>query len=38
MNDGEKGDADIQQHVTDWIAANQGTWDGWISQAKAAAD
>ncbi|NQW19572.1 MAG: glycine betaine/L-proline ABC transporter substrate-binding protein ProX [Chloroflexi bacterium] len=34
MNEGEDSDADIQSHVDQWIAANQVTWDGWITAAK----
>lgn len=36
MNAGEDSDVDLERHVDEWIAANQSTWDGWISDAKAA--
>ncbi|HBH31703.1 MAG TPA: proline/glycine betaine ABC transporter substrate-binding protein ProX, partial [Desulfofustis sp.] len=37
MNEGEKSEADIQNHVNDWIAANQDTWNGWLEAAQKAA-
>jgi glycine betaine/proline transport system substrate-binding protein len=37
MNEGEKSQKDIERHVDEWIAANKATWDGWLSEAKAAA-
>ena len=36
INEGENSDDDIKGHATDWIAANQGRWDEWIAEAKAA--
>lgn len=37
MHEGESSAADIQRHVDGWIKAHQATFDGWIKQAKAAA-
>ncbi len=37
MHQGESSSADIQQHVDGWIKAHQTTFDGWISEATAAA-
>ncbi len=37
MNEGEKSQKDIEGHVDDWIAKNQGKWDGWIAEARMAA-
>jgi glycine betaine/proline transport system substrate-binding protein len=37
MNEGEKSDKDIAKHVDEWIAKNQGTWNGWLDQARKAA-
>ena len=37
LNDGESKPADINRHVDSWIKAHQKTFDGWIAQAKAAA-
>lgn len=36
--DGQDKSADIDKHVTDWIAANQATYDGWLAEARKAAD
>lgn len=36
--DGEDSSADIDKHVEDWIAANQATYDGWLAEARAAAN
>lgn len=35
---GEKTDADIEKHATDWIAAHQETYDGWLKAARDAAN
>jgi glycine betaine/proline transport system substrate-binding protein len=37
MNQGEDSSDDIDRHVADWIKANQATFDGWIAEAKKAA-
>ena len=37
MYQGEKSQADIDRHATDWIKSHQQLFDGWIAQAKAAA-
>ncbi len=37
MNEGEKSQKDIERHVDEWIAKNQQTWDGWLTEARAAA-
>lgn len=37
MNEGEKSQKDIEGHVDEWIAKNQGKWDGWIAAARMAA-
>jgi len=37
MNEGEKSQKDIERHVSEWIAKNQATWDGWLAEARAAA-
>lgn len=37
MHEGESSSADIQQHVDGWIKAHQATFDGWITEATAAA-
>ncbi|ARU03714.1 glycine betaine ABC transporter substrate-binding protein [Comamonas serinivorans] len=37
LNDGQNKPADIERHVNAWIKAHQATFDGWIAQAKAAA-
>lgn len=37
MQQGEKSSADIARHADAWIAAHQSTFDGWIEQAKQAA-
>lgn len=36
MNEGEKSEQDIERHVDDWIAKNQQTWDGWLTEARKA--
>jgi glycine betaine/proline transport system substrate-binding protein len=35
---GENTSADIDRHVADWIAANRATYDGWLAEARAAAN
>ncbi len=37
MNEGEKSDKDIAAHVDEWIAKNKATWDGWLTEARKAA-
>lgn len=37
MNEGEKSDKDIANHVDEWIVKNQATWDGWLDAARKAA-
>lgn len=37
MQDGEKSQKDIERHAREWIAANQGTWNGWLEEARKAA-
>jgi len=37
LNDGESKPADIERHVNSWIRAHQATFDGWLKQARAAA-
>jgi glycine betaine/proline transport system substrate-binding protein len=37
MNEGEKSDKDITRHVDQWIAKNQAKWDGWLNEARKAA-
>ncbi len=37
MNEGEKSAKDIEKHVDEWIAKNQDTWNGWLTEARAAA-
>lgn len=36
--DGEDSSDDIDRHVSDWIAANQAAFDGWIEEARKAAN
>lgn len=36
--DGEDTSDAIDGHVTEWIAANQSAYDGWLEAARAAAD
>ena len=38
MRDGENKPADIARHVDGWIKAHQKTWDGWLAEARAAAE
>lgn len=37
MHHGESSDADIERHVSEWIARHRVTWEGWLQQARAAA-
>lgn len=36
--DGEDSSADIDKHVEDWIAAHQAEYDGWLAEARKAAE
>lgn len=38
VNEGENSDEAIMGHATDWIGKHQAEWDGWIAEAKAAAE
>lgn len=38
MQDGEKSQADIKRHAQQWISENQVQWDGWLEEARAAAN
>lgn len=38
MQNGEKSQQDIERHAAEWIAANRGIWDQWLTDARAAAD
>ncbi len=38
MQNGEKSLDDIKRHAKEWIAANQATFDGWLAEARAAAE
>lgn len=38
MRDGEKSAADIERHTNAWIKANQKTFDGWLAEARKAAN
>lgn len=37
MSQGQNKPADIERHVSGWIKAHQATFDGWLRQARAAA-
>jgi glycine betaine/proline transport system substrate-binding protein len=37
MNEGEKSQQDIERHVDEWIAKNKAKWDGWLMDARKAA-
>jgi glycine betaine/proline transport system substrate-binding protein len=37
MNEGEKSDKDIEKHVDEWIAKNKTKWNGWLEEARKAA-
>lgn len=36
MADGEDSSEDVDRHVSEWIAANQATYDSWVAAARAA--
>ncbi len=36
MNEGEKGEKDIQRHVDEWIAKNEVKWNSWLDEARKA--
>ncbi len=38
MRDGEDSTRDIEKHADAWIAANRAKFDGWLDQARAAAE
>jgi len=38
MRDGEDSPADIERHVDAWIAGNKEIWEGWLAEARAAAE
>jgi glycine betaine/proline transport system substrate-binding protein len=38
MRDGEDSEADIERHTEAWIAANREIFDGWLEEARAAAE
>ncbi|WP_333814996.1 glycine betaine/L-proline ABC transporter substrate-binding protein ProX [Tabrizicola sp.] len=38
ISDGEDSSAAIDKHVADWIAANRATYDGWLAEARQAAE
>jgi len=38
MQKGQNSQADIERHADAWIKAHQDTWNGWLKQARAAAD
>lgn len=38
ITDGEDSTDAIDKHAADWIAANQATYDGWLAEARAAAE
>lgn len=38
MKNGQNKMEHIERHVDEWIAANQETWQGWLEQARAAAN
>nr|WP_217907621.1 glycine betaine/L-proline ABC transporter substrate-binding protein ProX [Desulfosediminicola ganghwensis] len=37
MSEGEKSKKDIERHVEEWIAGNTDTWNGWLTEARKAA-
>jgi glycine betaine/proline transport system substrate-binding protein len=37
MRDGEKSEKDIERHVDSWIKGHQNTFDGWLAEARKAA-
>lgn len=38
LRDGENTVEDFRRHAEDWVAANQATFDGWVTEAAAAAN
>lgn len=38
MHEGEKSAGDIDRHADEWIAENRATWDGWLAEARKAAE
>ena len=38
MNSGEKSKKDIERHVYEWIAKNKAKWEGWLNEARKAAN
>ena len=38
VQDGEKSQKDIARHADEWIAGHRSTWDGWLAEARQAAD
>lgn len=34
---GENSEKDVERHVTEWIEANEDTWEGWMKMARKAA-
>ena len=36
MNDGEDSQEDIDRHAHEWAAANEGLWNSWLDEARAA--
>ena len=37
MNEGEKSQKDIERHVAEWIGKNEAKWNGWLAEARKAA-
>ena len=37
MYEGQKSQKDIERHVEEWIAKNKSKWDGWLAEARKAA-
>lgn len=38
MHNGQKSQADIERHANAWIKAHQKTFDGWVEEARKAAN
>ncbi|MEZ0576172.1 glycine betaine/L-proline ABC transporter substrate-binding protein ProX [Halodesulfovibrio aestuarii] len=38
LNSGEKSAKDIQRHADEWIANHKETWEGWLNEARKAAE
>ncbi|MCF3932934.1 glycine betaine/L-proline ABC transporter substrate-binding protein ProX [Acuticoccus sp. M5D2P5] len=38
MQEGQDSESDIARHADAWIAGNQETWNGWLEEARAAAN